>query len=80
MPCPYCDDIHSAFDPCPESVLAITREHVREARRKAIAKPLPRNECPGCFVAIYDGAAKQGWCCDCYPSRAEYSPASTRKA
>lgn len=25
----------------------------------------PRNECPGCFSLIYDGAAEVGWCADC---------------
>lgn len=39
---------------------------VDEHRAKALAKPLPRNECPGCFAAIYELAAAQGWCCDCY--------------
>lgn len=23
MPCPYCDDSHSAFDPCSESIRAV---------------------------------------------------------
>lgn len=41
-------------------------------RRKVLAMPTPRNECPGCFVTIYDGAAEQGWCCDCYPHRARH--------
>ena len=47
--------------------------YVLKARRKVLAKPIPRNECPGCFSAIYDGAAEQGWCCDCYPQREKYS-------
>lgn len=41
-------------------------------RRKALALPIPRNKCPGCFAAIYEGAAAQGWCCDCWPLRASY--------
>lgn len=45
---------------------------VNECRRRALEQPLPRNECPGCFSAIYDGAAKQGWCCDCMPKRSKY--------
>jgi hypothetical protein len=42
-------------------------------RRKVLAMPIPRNECPGCFSTIYDGAAEQGWCCDCYQQRARYT-------
>ena len=45
---------------------------VRKARREALRSPLPRHKCPGCFSAIYEGAAKQGWCCDCYPQRKHY--------
>lgn len=45
---------------------------VAENRRKALALPIPRNTCPGCFSAIYEGAAEQGWCCDCFKRRAEY--------
>lgn len=41
-------------------------------RRVELAKPLPRATCPGCFSAIYAGAARQGWCCDCFPIRASY--------
>lgn len=41
-------------------------------RRVELAKPLPRNTCPGCFSSIYAGAAKQGWCCDCFPIRESY--------
>jgi ribosomal protein L37AE/L43A len=47
-------------------------EVVRQNRVKVLAQPIPRNTCPGCFMAIYDGAAEQGWCCDCHPKRAEY--------
>ena len=25
MPCPYCNDSHSSFDPCPESISAATK-------------------------------------------------------
>lgn len=50
---------------------------VRENRRKALAKPIPRNKCPGCFSAIYDGAAAQGWCCDCWPQRQRYITGAT---
>lgn len=52
--------------------LKAMQARVSESRRKALAKPIPRNECPGCFAAIYDGAAKQGWCTNCYPLRASY--------
>lgn len=45
---------------------------VRKARRKALATSLPRRKCPGCFSAIYEGAADQGWCCDCFPKRKHY--------
>ena len=41
-------------------------------RRKALALPIPRRTCPGCFSAIYEGAAAQGWCCDCWPMRESY--------
>lgn len=58
-----------------DAVLKQTREWVAENRRKALAKPIPRNECPGCFSTIYDGAAEQGWCCDCYPKRKHYENA-----
>jgi uncharacterized protein YceH (UPF0502 family) len=27
----------------------------------------PRDKCPGCHSAIYDGARAQGWCTDCMP-------------
>lgn len=33
----------------------------------ASLKMPPRDKCPGCFLAIYDDAAMQGWCTDCYP-------------
>lgn len=45
---------------------------VRKSRRAELRKPLPRSTCPGCFSAIYEGAAEQGWCCDCFGSRAHY--------
>lgn len=54
------------------AVLKETTEWVAAHRREALAKPIPRNECPGCFSAIYEGAAEQGWCCDCMPQRARY--------
>lgn len=41
-------------------------------RRLLLKLPAPRSTCPGCFSAIYEGAAKQGWCTDCYPLRASY--------
>jgi hypothetical protein len=47
-------------------ILQVIHWRVAKLRRAALAKPLPRNECPGCFAAIYDGAAEQGWCCDCF--------------
>ena len=42
-------------------------------RREALRLPIPRNTCPGCFSAIYDGAAKQGWCLICWPLRDSYT-------
>lgn len=53
-------------------IMQVVKWRVRKARRRELAKPIPRNVCPGCFAAIYDGAAEQGWCCDCYPKRAFY--------
>jgi len=55
-----------------EAEMKRVRSEVEKIRRAALALPLPRNKCPGCFSAIYDGAAEQGWCCDCYPQRARY--------
>lgn len=45
---------------------------VRKARRAALRLSIPRRTCPGCFAAIYEGAAEQGWCCDCFPGRKRY--------
>ena len=45
---------------------------VSESRRKVLAQPIPRSTCPGCFSAIYDDAAKAGWCGDCEPLRPSY--------
>lgn len=42
--------------------------YLSAARARVLAMPLPRNECPGCFSAIYDLAAKDGWCTDCNPA------------
>lgn len=39
-------------------------------RAEVLAMPLPRNTCPGCFMAIYDGAAEDGYCTDCNPKLA----------
>lgn len=47
-------------------------EKIRDAMRSCLKEGLPRNTCPGCFSAIYDGAADQGWCCDCFPKRSKY--------
>lgn len=52
--------------------LQVTIWRVRKARRVELRKPLPRRTCPGCFSAIYEGAAAQGWCCDCFKSREHY--------
>ena len=52
-----------------QRIMQITVWRVRKARRKALALPIPRHTCPGCFSAIYEGAAEQGWCCDCFPKR-----------
>lgn len=46
--------------------------YINAERRAILDGPQPRDTCPGCFSAIYDGAAKQGWCCDCMPKRAKY--------
>ena len=53
-------------------ILQVVAWRVRKSRRRVLALPIPRNKCPGCFSAIYDSAAEQGWCCDCYPRRAFY--------
>lgn len=39
----------------------------------------PRDECPGCHAAIYDGAREQGWCTDCIPPEIETLRARLRK-
>jgi hypothetical protein len=49
----------------------IKRDHAA-LRRTLLAEGPPRSTCPGCFSAIYDGAAEQGWCCDCMPKRSKY--------
>lgn len=46
--------------------------YLNAERRAILDGPRPRDICPGCFATIYDGAAKQGWCCDCMPKRAKY--------
>lgn len=53
-------------------ILQVVRRQVRRIRAKYLALPIPRGTCPGCFSAIYDGAAKQGWCCNCFPQRKRY--------
>lgn len=58
-------------------VLEVTIQRVRKARRGALRRPIPRHTCPGCFSAIYEGAAEQGWCCDCYPLRESYERGAT---
>ena len=58
------------------AVLKQTQDWVANHRREVLALPIPRNECPGCFSAIYDGAAEQGWCTNCYPRRDSYSSAA----
>jgi hypothetical protein len=47
--------------------------YLAKERAKVLAMPLPRNTCPGCFCAIYDLAAKDGWCLDCDPNEASPS-------
>lgn len=59
-------------EPTDDEALANIRATVAEWRKSALAEPHPRRTCPGCFACIYDGAAEQGWCCDCYPSRHKY--------
>lgn len=39
----------------------------------------PRDTCPGCHSAIYDGAREQGWCTDCMPPEIEVLRARLRK-
>lgn len=41
-------------------------------RRELLSEAPPRNQCPGCFMAIHYGAAKAGWCMDCEPKRGQY--------
>lgn len=53
-------------------ILQVTVWRVRKARRTALRLPIPRHTCPGCFSAIYQGAAAQGWCCDCFGQRDHY--------
>lgn len=49
----------------------INRDHAA-IRRELLAEGPPRDTCPGCFSAIYEGAARQGWCLDCIPRRGHY--------
>lgn len=46
--------------------------HLNEERRRLLDNPAPRGTCPGCFAAIYEGAAAQGWCMDCLPAKTKY--------
>ena len=62
-----------------KAVLQQTQQWVDDHRRKSLAKPIPRNECPGCFSIIYDGAAEQGWCTNCWPHRQRYAAEDIRK-
>jgi hypothetical protein len=55
-----------------QRLLQVMVWRVRKMRRAELMKPIPRSTCPGCFSTIYDGAAEQGWCCDCFGSRAHY--------
>ena len=38
MPCPYCDDSHSAFDPCPQSIAAVLKKEKKPKAKKAKPK------------------------------------------
>jgi hypothetical protein len=67
-PADYLDEVERRIDAHIE--LERVKEWCTQHRRGILALPLPRNECPGCFSTIYDGAAEQGWCCDCHPRRA----------
>lgn len=58
-------------------ILQLTVWRVRKARRVALRQPIPRSTCPGCFSAIYEGAAEQGWCCDCFGYRKHYERDAT---
>lgn len=55
-----------------EEEMARIDAHLSAERRTLLDSGPPRGQCPGCFAAIYDGARKQGWCCDCFPQRAKY--------
>lgn len=79
--CPHCAMVRraeaGALDTIAKNIeahriLQVTVWRVRKARREALREPLPRRTCPGCFSPIYDGAAEQGWCCDCFPKRKHY--------
>jgi hypothetical protein len=52
-----------------QNELGRVQEWVAAHRAKVLAMPIPRNECPGCFSAIYELAAADGWCWDCNPTR-----------
>lgn len=49
--------------------LARVQEWCSQHRWEVLARPLPRDECPGCFSTIYDLAAADGWCWVCNPTR-----------
>jgi hypothetical protein len=71
----WCDKQDAA-----KAELKRVQKAVDKNRREAMAKPIPRNECPGCFSIIYDDAAAQGWCTNCFPHRAKYEKKSKRAA
>ena len=50
-------------------VQASIAKRVDSIRKQLLRKLPPRDKCPGCFVAIYDRARKDGWCTGCNPSR-----------
>jgi hypothetical protein len=62
--CAHLDEVERRIDAHDE--LQRFKGWVEKRRAKVRALPLPRNECPGCFSSIYDGAAAQGWCCNCF--------------
>lgn len=45
--------------------LQMGRDRVERKRAGLLHQGPPRNECPGCFSALYDKAAEDGWCLNC---------------
>lgn len=71
MTCPYCDDSHSAFDPCPESIAALS------TKPAPVAEPASAEPCEFCggtgagsgqhqFCDPCDGTGRKPWHSDKY--------------